>query len=127
MYQIGQEETWGWYVHGILQHALNTRDEYRPGDSFDVSLGLHYDGFIETAPLIPTVQLVGSFRGHDSGPQSHPDETGYERLFIAPGFELLATPTVQFFADLRIPLVTHVTGNQLIAPTLANLSASITL
>lgn len=127
MYQIWQKDTWGWYINGIVQHALNTRDEYKPGDSFDVSLGLHYDGFVETAPFIPTVQLVGSFRGHDSGAQSHPDETGYERLFIAPGFEILATPTIQFFADFRIPIVTHVTGNQLIAPTLLNITSSIAL
>jgi len=126
-YQMGQELSWGWYAHALWQHALNTKDGYRPGDSFDVNIGFHYDDVVQIIPIIPIIQIIGSYHGSDSGIQSHPDETGYQRLFIAPGFELQLNRTVQLNADFRIPIVTNVTGNQLIAPILVNASVNISL
>ncbi len=124
-YQVGQEHLWGWYVQGMFQDALNTRDEYRPGYSLDLSIGLHYDNLLRTIPIIPMIQILGSIRGHDSGARSHPVDTGYQRLLIAPGFEITITRQFQLFADVRIPIVTNVSGYQLVAPYLTNLSASM--
>jgi hypothetical protein len=73
------------------------------------------------------IQIIGSYHGSDSGLQSHPDETCYQRLFIAPGIEIKLNKTIQFYADFRIPIVTTVTGNQLIAPALVNASINISL
>lgn len=41
-YQMGQEDSWGWYAQAMWQHAFNYRDGYRPGDSFDFSVGVHF-------------------------------------------------------------------------------------
>jgi len=126
-YQMGQELSWGWYAHTQWQHAFNTKDGYRPGDSFDINIGFHYDEFAQTISLIPIIQIIGNYHGSDSGINSHPDETGYQRLFIAPGLEVKLSANVQLAADFRIPIITNVTGNQLIAPTFVNASANISL
>ena len=124
---MGQNLSWGWFAQVLLQHALNTRDGYRPGDSFDVNVGFHYDGLVRSSSLVPMLQVIGSFRGRDGGSKSDPENTGYQRLLVAPGVEFQINPKVQLFADIRIPIITNVTGYQLVAPSLLNATASISL
>ena len=121
-YKMGQENEWGWYVQVMWQHSLNTREEYRPGDNFDVNGGVHYDGMLSTFMIAPVLQLAGSFRGIDSGHKAESENTGYERLYISPGLQFVASHNLVFYADLKIPIVTHVRGVQLVAPALVNLA-----
>lgn len=124
-YQMGQEAGWGWFGQVLWQHALNSRDEYRPGDSFDVNIGFHYDAFMQDYHVAPMLQVVGSFRGIDEGSSSDPENTGYKRLYISPGLEANLSSNVTLYGDLRIPVITEVRGNQLVAPSLLNITLSI--
>lgn len=117
-YQMGQENDWGWFAQAMWQHAFNSRDGYRPGDSFDMTLGVHYDNLLETYKVVPILQLIASFRGSDSGVNADPASTGYERLYVSPSVEVNVSPNIQLYGDVRIPLLTHVTGYQLVAPAL---------
>jgi hypothetical protein len=121
-YQMGQENGWGWYAQVMWQHAFNERDGYRPGDSFDVNGGIHYDGLLNSLSIMPVVQLQGSFRGIDSGDNADPENTGFERLYLSPGLQVIATSHISLYGDLKIPLMTHVRGVQLVAPALVNLT-----
>jgi hypothetical protein len=121
-YQMGQEKGWGWYAQVMWQRAFNSREGYRPGDSFDVSGGIHYDGLLNSLGIVPVLQLAGSFRGIDRGDNADPFNTGYERLFVSPGIEVVATSHLTLYGDLRVPLMTHVRGVQLVAPALVNLT-----
>ena len=123
-YQMGQENGWGWYAQAMWQHAFNERDGYRPGDSFDINGGIHYDGLLAGFGIVPMIQIAGSFRGIDSGENAEPDNTGYGRVYISPGLEVVAASHLTLYADLRIPIATHVRGNQLVAPGLVNLTIS---
>ncbi|HQT92041.1 MAG TPA: hypothetical protein PL001_08435, partial [Candidatus Kryptobacter bacterium] len=117
-YQMGQEYSWGWYAQAMWQHSFNSRDGYRPGDSFDMTVGVHYDNLLETYKVVPMLQLIASFRGSDSGPNADPPNTGYDRLYLSPGVEVNVSQNIQLYGDVRIPLLTHVTGYQLVAPEL---------
>jgi hypothetical protein len=121
-YQMGQENGWGWFGQVMWQHALHARDGYRPGNSFDVSGGIHYDGLLSSLSIVPLIQIAGSFRGIDSGDNADPDNTGYARVYISPGIELIAANRFTLYGDLRIPILTHVRGNQLVATSLLNLT-----
>ncbi len=123
-YHLGQAETWGWYVQALYEYALNKSDEFRPGDSLNAAIGAHYDAFEADYRFAPLMQVKASFRGRDSGAQSDPDNTGYQRLFISPGFELSLTQGLKFYADVDVPVYTHVNGFQLVAPLLVNTSIS---
>lgn len=126
-YRMGQERNWGWYAQVMWQHAFNTRDGYRPGDSFDANIGFHYDGLLGWLPVVPVVQVAGSFRGVDSGEEAEPENTGYDRLYIAPGAQIILPGRVNLYADVRIPLFTHVRGTQLVAPALVNLTLGLVI
>ena len=126
-YRMGQEKGWGWYVQALWQHAVTSREEYKPGDSFDITTGVHYDGLLRDLPLVPMFQIIGSFRGIDSGANAYPDDTGYERVFASPGLQVLATSQLSIYGDVRIPLLTHVRGYQLIAPALVSFAMGYNL
>jgi hypothetical protein len=126
-YRMGQESSWGWYAQAMWQHALNTKNGYRPGDSFDVDLGFHYDKLANSLLIIPIVQVVASFRDADSGVLSEPDETGYQRLYVVPTIEVNLSRNIQIYTDIRLPFLTNVTGNQLVAPALLNASVNVTI
>jgi hypothetical protein len=123
-YQMGQENGWGWYAQLMWQHALNARDGYRPGDSFDLNIGVHYDGLLASLPVPPTLQVAGSFRGIDGGNAAEPENTGYERVYVCPGVQVAASRYLSFYSDIKIPVMTHVRGVQLVAPTLVGLTMS---
>ncbi|HXX63551.1 MAG TPA: hypothetical protein VEO56_07100 [Bacteroidota bacterium] len=124
-YRMGQENLWGWYAQLMWQYALNTRDGYRPGDGFDVSAGVHYDGLLAETRIVPVLQIAATFRGIDSGAQANPDNTGYDRIYLAPGVQIVASAHLSIYADVRIPLMTHVRGNQLVAPALAGMTMGL--
>ena len=121
-YQMEQENGWGWYAQMMWQHAFNYKDGYKPGDSFDVSYGAHYDRFLNTYKIVPMLQLAASFRGSDKGMNAEPENTGYFRLYLSPGIEVKLNNQVQIYGNFKIPLVTHVTGYQLVAPALIDVT-----
>ncbi|HVN47770.1 MAG TPA: hypothetical protein VMU30_02995 [Bacteroidota bacterium] len=126
-YHMRQEHGWGWFAHAMIQYALNMRDAYRPGNNFDVSAGVHYDNLWNTYGIVPILQVVASFRGEDNGANADPDNTGYQRVYIAPGFKIAASGSLNIFADVKLPVMTHIQGNQLVAPSLATVAVSYQL
>jgi len=124
-YRMGQENLWGWYAQLMWERALGTRDGYRPGDSFDVNAGVHYDGLLADYRIMPMIQIAASFRGIDSGRQADPANTGYDRVYIAPGIQIVAARGLSIYGDIRIPLLTHVRGIQLVAPALASMTLGL--
>jgi hypothetical protein len=123
-YQMGQENGWGWFAQLMWQHALNTKSGYRPGDGLDVNGGIHYDGLLNSINVMPTLQVAVSVRGVDSGVAADPENTGYDRVFIAPGVEIPVSRKLNFYADVHIPVWTYVRGVQLVAPSLLGVTIS---
>ena len=107
----------GWYTQVDFDIPVFTQDDYRPGWEFNSALGTFYDfgvfGFLdETAPFLT---LKGSYRASDSGANSDPENTGYGRMLIAPGFEFRVGP-VRVYADVEFPIFIDAKGNQIISP-----------
>lgn len=94
-----------WFAQAKYQFAVATQGEYRPGNELDGALGLTYDfgqrgAFSDVMPLL---QLVNSWRVRDSGANADPLNSGYERLFVAPGFEV-QFQKFRLFADVELPI-----------------------
>ncbi len=119
-YWMRQQGGWGWFAQVMLQHALYYKDGYRPGDNFDFATGAHYDNLLQLYKIVPMLQLDVSYRTADSGVNADPDNTGYIRIYISPGVEVKLTDHIQLFGNLKIPVVAHVTGYQLVAPVLVD-------
>ncbi len=108
-----------WSVDGKLDVPVLTVGGYRPGAEFDASTGVSHDPFSlgHGVKIAPFLQLVNSYRLHDSGAAADPANTGYERLLVTPGLEFgYGAETLD--ADVGLPVYQNVRGNQLVAPVL---------
>jgi hypothetical protein len=63
------------------------------------------------------VQLIASLCARDSGPNADPDDTGYRRLILAAGVQLV-TGKWRLDGDVEIPVAQSYNGAQLAAPAL---------
>jgi hypothetical protein len=61
--------------------------------------------------------VLQSFRSHDQGPEADPADSGYNRVLLAPGFEI-GWHQFRFYADAEAPVFQFVNGHQLTAPYL---------
>jgi hypothetical protein len=122
---LTEDGLWKWFAQAQLDVPVLTQDDYRPGVEIDASLGTYYRGLsIGSAKIRPVAQIVGSERTRDSGDNSaHPVMTGYQRVLVAPGLEIDIHP-VRIYADIGLPVYTHVTGDQLVAPALVKVVVS---
>ena len=94
-----------WFAQGKYQFAVATHDSYRPGNELDAAAGLTYDlgPHGPFADFMPLLQLIDSWRAHDQGLAADPPNSGYERLLIAPGFEM-QVQKFRLFADVELPI-----------------------
>jgi hypothetical protein len=69
------------------------------------------------------IQLIGSARAKDSGPEADPPNSGYERVLAAPGLEFHAK-SFTLYGDVELPAFQRVNGNQLVAPALFKVTLS---
>jgi hypothetical protein len=78
-----------WFVEGLFQRAFDSREGYRPGNETDVATGVLYDGIQlgSTGKLAALLQVIGSWRDHDSGINADPPNSGYHRALLSPGLE----------------------------------------
>lgn len=114
-----QERSPEWFVQGNVQQPIWTQDHYHPGTAFNAALGSFYDfGHVGIFDGVgPALSLINSFRSSDHGSNADTDNTGYERILIAPGAQVRVGP-FRLYADMEFPIFQHVTGNQLVAPFL---------
>jgi hypothetical protein len=131
-YHVGKLSPSGrlsYFVQARYQVAVLTQGAYRPGDELDSAAGVAYN-FGAVGPLsevAPVIQLLDSYRLHDTGADADRLNSGYERLLIAPGIEVRFR-TVRIYGDIAVPLYQHVnaapdvategTSGQLVAPAL---------
>ena len=132
---LNTAQTLGYYVQARYQFAVSTRNDYRPGNELDAAAGVSYNfgevgGLTKVAPVL---QVINSFREHDSGANADPLNSGYERVLFAPGVDV-RVKQFNLFADVELPIYQHTnaaanasiegTAGQLVAPILYKLQVS---
>jgi hypothetical protein len=107
----------GYFVQGKYQFAVATRDAYRPGNELDAAVGVTYDlgSFGQVAKVAPVVQVLNSYRAHDTGANADTLNSGYERVLIDPGVSVRIRK-VRLDADVAIPLYQHTNAATSLAP-----------
>lgn len=133
-YHVGQiKGAVRWFVHGQYRVAVATKGDYRPGNEFDGAIGVTYDLPAGKTVISPTLQLIGSVRGRDSGGEASAN-SGYSRLLLAPGLRVQVTRRLSIYGDVEFPVAQYVktaasiedegTLGQLVAPALFKLQVS---
>jgi hypothetical protein len=106
-----------WFVNGEWDQPVLIQDHYRPGPEYDASVGSYYNAGTLGAygKIAPLLQLIGSYRVHDTGINANPSNSGYSRLLISPGVEYDIN-AIKLYGDVEIPIYQHINGNQLVSP-----------
>ena len=82
---------------------------------------LVYSAFMTYAPR--NTDVAGKLIEKNVPVKAAPDDSGYQRILLAPGIEFHLHP-VKIFADVELPVYQNVNGNQLVAPALFKLGVS---
>jgi hypothetical protein len=101
-----------WFAQAQYQHALNTRDNYKPGASLGIDIGVRKS-------LGGAFGILGQLnyvhKGADSGSQAEPASSGGRFLYASPGLSYALPGNMQLYAFHQVPLQRHVRGVQLTA------------
>ena len=111
-----------WFVQGLAQAPLNTRDGFKPGERVSFDVGLRFNPTDQWALML---QLNGLYRGRDSGVNAEPDDSGGKSLFLSPGVSFAMTKDAQLYAFYQQPLYQYVNGVQLVARNAATVGLSL--
>lgn len=102
---------WGWvFVQGRFEAALDSKDQYRPGNRYFADLGWRYP---VTTKLSVQAQLNAVYKSKDYGDNAEPDESGGKYLFFTPGASYALTKSLQVYAFVQLPIYQYVNGVQL--------------
>lgn len=118
---------WGWFVSGLMQNALTTRDHYRPGDALSLDVGVHYS---ITHSVIGLLQLNTQTKARDHGANAEPASGGYS-INLSPGLSFAIARKTKLYGFVQLPLVQYANGDpadpavgQLTAPWSVTVGAS---
>lgn len=121
---LAHDARWIGFANGLLDLPFRHVGAYRPGSEADGVSGIEYNGWqVGKTKVAPLLQLVGSYRMRDGGPQSNPSDSGYERLLLTPGLEARAG-IYKLHADVGLPIYQNVNGNQVTAAALFKIALS---
>jgi hypothetical protein len=122
---LTDDNSWVWFGQVNLDLPFATQGGYRPGAEVNAAVGIYYNDLTigDDIKLAPVLQLIVSHRASDSGPAAHPEDSGYDRVLLAPGVEF-DLDDWKLFANVAFPVYQDVRGNQLVASTLLKVTAS---
>lgn len=118
-------KNWDWFVQGLVQTALRTRDGFRPGDSLNVNLGLRY---LEFESVVPQIQINARAVRHDTdngNGSADPANSGGQLAYLSPGVTVALSKTAKVYGFLQLPLYQNVNGYQLAPRWSASIGANI--
>lgn len=111
---------WDYFTQGIYQTALNSRDQYKPGNGLNLNLGLRYMGFSD---FTPQIQLNARHVARDSGANADTVSTGGTLLYLSPGVVVPVSKQTSVYGFVQLPVYQDVNGVQLAPRYLASVGA----
>jgi hypothetical protein len=121
---LTQDRKWNWFVQSLLDLPVYGQGGYHPGTELDSAAGIYYDGLrIGRVGIQPLGQILVSNRASDTGPAADPQDSGYQRILLSPGFQIDIHP-IRIYADVEFPVFNDVVGQQLISQCLVKMNVS---
>lgn len=101
-----------WSAQFLAQQAMNPKDQYKPGNQYQLNLGYRYPFGRDLQALL---QLNSLYRSRDSGLNAEPDLSGSKTVFLSPGLAYSATQSTRVYGFVQLPIYRYVNGIQLSA------------
>lgn len=112
-YTRAVSKNWDIYTQDTYQFALNSRDDYRPGDGLNLNIGFRY---LEYSYFIPQLQLNGRYVKHDTGANADKFSTGGTLVYLSPGVTVPIDDKLSAYVFVQLPIYQYLEGVQ-VAPT----------
>ena len=112
-YSKALDKNWDFFTEALYQTALNSVDQYRPGDGVNLNFGFRY---FWLDYLIPQIQINARYVQTDSGANADTFSTGGTLIYISPGVTVPFGSGFETYAFVQLPLYQFLLGVQL-APT----------
>lgn len=103
-------ESWQYFAQGLYQTALNSKDDYKPGNLVNLNFGVRYSDFESFAPLL---QLNIKHAAHDTGANADTVSTGGTLVYLTPGAVVPINARASVYGMLQLPVYQNVRGVQL--------------
>lgn len=98
-----EDSPWGWFINSQYQDAIDTRDDYRPGDTFNLDLGTHYP---LTLSLTGLLQLNVQYKNRDTGLNANSASGGHS-LSLSPGLSFVVAPRTSLFGFMQLAILQY--------------------
>ncbi len=99
-----------WFVQALYQQAVSTKEEYKPGNQFQLNVGYRYPLGHDWQALLQVNSLI---KGKDSGANAEPDLSGSKSVFLSPGLIYSLTHDLQLYSFVQLPIYRYYNGTQL--------------
>jgi len=114
------------FINGQFQAAVAERqnepgNDFRPGNSSTVSLGVRYEA---TPRWVPQVQLNLYHKSADQGALADTTDTAGTVLYVSPGITLPAVQHMHVYAFVQLPVYSKLDGYQVFPHWTASVGAS---
>jgi len=110
-----------WHTQLRWQHAVNERQDYRPGDQVGLDAGMRYP--LGAVHALAQINLL--WRAHDMGDNAEPDDSGGRFVYFSPGMAVPLGRDAQIYGLLQLPLYQNVQGTQLTADWAATMGLTM--
>lgn len=99
-----------WFGQINFQSAMNSNDNFKPGNKTRIDLGVRYTAS-EAISLLLQANLLHAAK--DKGARAEPDNTGGRMIAISPGISAFVAKSTQVYAFYQRPMYQHANGVQL--------------
>ncbi|MYM41932.1 TonB-dependent receptor [Duganella qianjiadongensis] len=103
-------QNWDYFAQATAQVPMNSRDDYKPGNSLNVNLGIRYMGLDSVALQL---QINGRVSAKDSGENASPDDSGGKTIYLSPGVTVALTEKIKTYGFIQLPIYQNLNGYQL--------------
>jgi hypothetical protein len=113
-------QDWDYFAQGLVQAALNSQDDYKPGASVNLNAGVRY---LLNETFTPQIQINARAVRRDSGANADIANSGGSLVYLSPGVTVNMTKNLNTFAFLQLPIYQNVNGFQLAPRWTASIGA----
>ncbi|QNH77561.1 TonB-dependent receptor [Pseudomonas protegens] len=109
-YMDSLNKNWDYFGQAMVQRAMDSSDQYRPGDGINLNAGLRYMG---NAYVMPQLQVNVRHVERDQGAQADTVSTGGTLAYLSPGVTIPVTAKASLYSFVQVPVYQNVNGVQL--------------
>lgn len=99
-----------YFAQALVQTPVSTQDQFRPGSSLNLNLGLSY---VALDRITPQLQINARTVGRDHGAEADTENSGGTLVDLSPGVVVAVSKQAKLYSFVQLPIYQKVGGLQL--------------